>query len=267
MDLCKFLPVFLIVGLLAGCGNSPVDEEPKGCLLIYTGITMRYPIKELALHFEKKHGCRVAIIQGGSEDLYQSLRLSRQGDLYLPGSPIYRQKYLAEGLLADYVYVGENQAALIVQKGNPKKISADIKNLADQRYAVVIGNPETGSIGLHTKKILEKAGIYDEVVRNSVFLAAASRNISRSIVEDGMDLAMNWRATASFEENKELMDALVLPDSVAPKKKLFLNLLSFSENPELAKEFMLYAASPAGQEIFKKYGFLDKVAGQGILQR
>ncbi|MEN8258094.1 MAG: molybdate ABC transporter substrate-binding protein [Thermodesulfobacteriota bacterium] len=267
MSLFKTLHIFLLAVLLAGC-SSPADEE-KGAdrLVIYTGITMRHAIQEIASHFEKMHGCRVSIIQGGSEDLYKSLRLSRRGDLYLPGSPVYRQKYLFEGLFADYVYVGDNQAALIVQKGNPKNISSDIKNLADQRYTVVIGNPESGSIGLHTKKILEKAGIYEEVLRNSVALPAASRNIRRSIVEDGIDLAMNWRATANFKENKALMDVLVLPASIAPKKKLLLNLLSFSDNPKLAKEFMLYAVSPSGQEIFKKYGFLDQVAGQGSLQR
>lgn len=267
MNISKFLPVFLFVALLVGCGNGSEKEEASDRLLIYCGITMRYPVQEIAANFEKMHGCRVAIIQGGSEDLYQSLKLNRQGDLYLPGSPVYRHKYLAEGLLADYVYVGDNQAALIVQKGNPKNISADIKNLADESYTVVVGNPESGSIGLHTKEILEKAGIYEEVLRNSVALPAASRNIRRSIVEDGIDLAMNWRATANFSENKELMDVLVLPESVAPKRQLLLNLLTFSANPDLAKEFMLYSVSPAGQEIFKKYGFRDEVSGPGSLQR
>lgn len=265
--MCTFFPIFFIIAFLGGCGNSPSTEEATDRLLIYCGITMRHPIQELANHFEKTHSCRVAIIQGGSSDLYKSLKLNRQGDLYLPGSPVYRQRYLVEGLLADYVYVGYNQAALIVQKGNPKNISADIKNLADERYTVVIGNPESGSIGLHTKKILEKAGIYKEVLRNSLALPAASRNIRRSIVEDGVDLAINWRATANFKENKELMDVLVLPEAIVPKTKLLLNLLTFSNNPKLAKEFMLYAASPAGQEIFKKYGFLDEVSGPGSLQR
>ncbi|MBU0680762.1 MAG: substrate-binding domain-containing protein [Proteobacteria bacterium] len=267
MILCKRLSILVIILSLAGCSTPQEKEKIENCLLIYCGITMRHPLQEIATVFEKKHGCRVAIIQGGSEDLYQSLKLSRKGDLYLPGSPTYREKYLAEGFLGDYVYVGDNQAALIVQKGNPKNISADIKNLANQRYTVVIGNPESGSIGQHTKKILEKAGIYDEVLRNSVSLPAASRNIRRSIVEDGIDLAMNWRATASFPENKELMDALVLPESIAPKKKLLLNLLSFSDNPELAKEFMLLAVSPEGQAVFKKYSFLDEITVQGSLQR
>jgi molybdate transport system substrate-binding protein len=264
---CKLLAILVIILSLAGCSASQEKEEAANCLLIYCGITMRHPIQDIATLFEEKHGCRVAIIQGGSEDLYQSLKLTRKGDLYLPGSPAYREKYLAEGFLGDYVYVGANQAALIVQKGNPKNISADINNLANQRYSVVIGNPESGSIGQQTKKILEKAGIYDVVLRNSVSLPAASRNIRRSIVEDGIDLAMNWGSTASFPENKELMDILVLPESIAPKKKLLLNLLSFSENPELAKEFMLLAVSPEGQAVFKKYSFLDEIAVQGSLQR
>ncbi len=262
-----FLSFFLIMALVGGCGNPLPEDEALDRLLIYCGTTMRYPVQEIAASFEKMHNCRVAIIQGGSEDLYQSLGLSRQGDLYLPGMPTYRWDHLAEGLLADYVYVGDNQAALIVQKGNPKNINTDIMGLADHRYAVIIGNSESSSIGLCTQIILEKAGIYEEVVRGSIALAAASRNISRSIVEDGLDLALNWRVTAGFAENKDLMDVLLLPDAVAPKMELFLNLLSFSKNPELAKKFMLHAVSPAGQAIFMKYGFLEEVSGQGALQR
>lgn len=267
MSFLKLIPLFFLLSLFSGCSEWSHDEKDTGRLLIYTGTTMRYPVQEIAKKFEGIHKCRVAIVQGGSEDLYKSLRLNRHGDLYLPGSAVYRQRYLVEGLLGEYVYVGDNQAALIVQKGNPKKISTDIRNLADQRYTVVIGNPESCSIGLHTKEILEKEGIFDEVLRNSVALPAASRNISRSILEDGIDLAMNWRATASFKKNIDKMDALVLPETVAPKKKLLLNLLNFSENPELAKKFMLYAASPAGQEIFKSYGFLDHVTGQRSLKK
>ncbi len=267
MRLSTLLIIIFSSILFCGCSEQASERQDVDRLLVYTGVTMRYPVQDIAENFKKMHNCQVATIQGGSEDLYKSIRLSRRGDLYLPGSPVFRQKYLVEGLLGDYVYVGDNQAALIVQKGNPKNIAADIRSLADQRYTVVIGNPESGSIGLHTKEILEKQGVYEQVLQNSVALPAASRNIRRSIVEDGVDLAMNWRATANFKENIERMDVLLLPESVAPKKKLLLNLLTFSENPELAKKFMLYAVSPAGQEIFKKYGFLDHVTGQRSLQK
>jgi ABC-type molybdate transport system substrate-binding protein len=49
-------------------------------------------------------------------------------------------------------------------------------------------------------------------------------------------------------------------------KKLFLSisiltvimaLISFSKHPNIAKDFMKIAASQTGQEIMRKYGFLE----------
>ena len=85
---------------------SPTSQASERELLIYCGITMVRPISEIAQNFEKAERVKVRISQGGSEDLYQSAKQSKQGDLYLPGEPSYRELYLAEGLLGDFVTVG-----------------------------------------------------------------------------------------------------------------------------------------------------------------
>ena len=99
--------------------------EPAN-LMIYCGITMVRPITELARSFEQREKVKVDIAQGGSEDLYQSARKSRHGDIYFPGEPSYRDKHLAEGLLGDYRIVGYNQLAIFVQKGNPKHVAPNL---------------------------------------------------------------------------------------------------------------------------------------------
>ena len=64
--------------------------------------------RELARQFEQTEKVRIAISQGGSEDLYQSARRSRLGDIYFPGEPSYRARHLDEGLLGYYKLVGYN---------------------------------------------------------------------------------------------------------------------------------------------------------------
>ncbi len=201
----------------------------------------------------------MTVVPGSSGDLYQSLKMSKKGDLYLPGSDIYRTLHSDEGLLADFIRVGYNRAALIVARGNPKQISPDIYNLAKKEYAVAIGNPEVCSIGQATKKILTKAGIYDKVVDNAVRISADSRGIAKLLRDGSVDLVLNWQATAYFNENKEFMEALILDESTAPKKQLLINLLTCTENADLARRFMIFAGSVTGQNIFQKYGFLDAI--------
>jgi len=265
--LSPLLVLFLGSLLLTGCGEQKKQQAAKKEMLIYCGITMVKPIKELASRFEKSHNCDITINQGGSEDLYQSLKFSKIGELYLPGSSSYRKKHMADGFLTDYIYVGYNQAALIVQKGNPKNIPADITLLADRKYATVIANPESCSIGKQSKKILSQKGLFNSVMDNAILIAADSRAMNKSIIDKSADLILNWGATAHFENNKEYMEKLSLDPAVAPKKGLFINLLSFARYPQLAREFMQYAASREGQEVFHNYGFLDEISAPGVIQQ
>jgi len=248
--------------LLSGCGEKKEEkvshskEQPE--LLFYVGITMVKPMTELAKRFELKEGVKIKILQGGSEDLYQSAKNSKAGDLYMPGSLSYRTKYLSEGVLEkDAVLVGYNRAALMVAKGNPKGIGADLKVLLDERYKTVLCNPESGSIGNQTKKILTQEGIYNEAMAKAVYLTTDSRNLIKAIKDGDADVILNWRATAFWEGNKENVHVLELPESVAPKSILVLTLLKSSKYPEKVRAFMAFAKSQEGREVFHAFGFLN----------
>lgn len=244
-----------IIGLML-LSSSLLAEKKE--LLFYIGITMVKPVSELVKSFEQKHNCEIKILQGGSQDLYDSIKFSKKGDLYLPGSVSYRYKHIDDGLLLDGMFVGYNKASLVVQKGNPKKIPADLNVLANPNYRVVLGNVESGSIGNATKKILTKFGNYEDSMINAVFLAPDSRKLTEALKSDKSDVILNWYATTFWEDNKNHVEALVIDEKFAPKAKLVFNLLKTSKYPKLTKAFMDYASSKEGRAVFHKYGFLDK---------
>ncbi len=228
-------------------------------LLLYCGITMVRPMAEIAQLFEKRENVKVTMAQGGSEDLYQSAKRSG-GDLYLPGEPSYRERHLKEGLLGDYVGVGYNQMALMVQKGNPKKVKADPRELLRRDLIVILGNAESGSVGNESKDILDRLGIYPQVVKAAAFLAPDSRSLSIAMRRRDADLTMNWRAAGFAPENQAVLDMIDLDPKLATPQALLLNLLTVSRNPDLARRFMTLAQGPDGQAIFRKHGFLDNAA-------
>ena len=247
----------LILCLLGALALPVHAEKTGGELLIHTGITFIQPITEIARILEKEQNIKITISQGASEDIYQSLRKSGLGDLYLPGDPEYRTKHLSEGLLGDYVTVGYNQTALIVRKGNPKKVKADLRELLRDDLAVVIGSPGRGAIGLETQQILNKAGLYDKVVHGAAALAADSRSLNLMLKRGEADVIVNFRATAFSPDNLPHMDVLDLDPKIAKPQPLWLNLTTVAKNPGAARRFMEYAAGPDGQAIFRKHGFLD----------
>ena len=254
--------IFILLVLLTGAwilvpGCSKTTTEKKKELLIYCGITMIRPMAEIAKIIEEQEDCRIIITKGGSGNLLKSLKVNKAGDLYLPGSDSYIKTCLEEDIVSETVFVGYNKAALMVQKGNPKHITGDLDNLKLKDYYVVICNPDTGSIGKETKKILERKGIFEEVQANACELTTDSKKLSKVLKEKKADVVINWYACSVWEENKPYIDVLSIDEKYAEKKKLVLGLLKTSKHPETARKFMEYAASDKGRELFKEYGFYD----------
>ena len=244
--------------LLCLCQIAAAVAAPaKPEMLIYCGITMIRPMTEISRMFEQRENVSIVLAQGGSEDLYQSLKKSGVGDLYLPGEPTFRSKYLPEGLLGDFVTVGYNQLAIMVKKGNPKHIKGDVKELLRSDITSIIGNAESGSVGKETRDVLTAAGIYSKVLDASIYLAPDSRGLNNAMKNGEADVILNWRATGFFADNAKFVDVIDLNPKLAPPQALLLNLLTFSKNKELTRRYMQFAAGDEGQAVFRKFGFLD----------
>ncbi len=242
---------------VAQYGEVSEDTTANRELLVYCGITMIKPMSEIARVIEEQEGCKIIITKGGSGDLLRAIKVNKLGDLYLPGSDSYIKTCLEEGLVSETVHVGYNKAAVMVQKGNPKGITNNLGNLASPDYYVVICNPNSGSIGRETRKILERKGIFDEVARNAVKLTTDSKELVNVLRNKEADLVVNWYATSTWPENRAYVDVLGVDEQYASKKKLVLGLLSFSKHPDIARKFMAYAASEKGRALFKQYGLFD----------
>jgi molybdate transport system substrate-binding protein len=247
----------ILIAVFSAIFVSNVIASSKPTLLFYCGITMVKPMVEISKVIEKKYNCKIKIIQGGSADLYKSLKLSKQGDLYLPGSESYRIKHLKEGILLDGQYIGFNKAAIFVRKGNPKHIK-NLESLVDENIATILCNPKSGSIGKMTKKLLIKykgEEFFNDAYDIASELGTDSRNLNKALMNKTADMSINWRATAFWKENSVFVDIVEIDKKYAPKKKLVLNLLKSSSHPKIAKALMDFASSSDGKAIMKRYGF------------
>ncbi len=247
--------ILSVLFLLIGCNERTSNLTDKKELLIYCGITMEKPVRELAGRFEKLENCTVKIMIGGSGTLYRIMTVNQAGDLYLPGSEAYINKGLGDNVITKTEHVGYNRAALIVAKGNPLNISPNINNLVSKKFRTVLGSPDSGSIGKETKHILTNAGFYEKALDSSLYLTSDSKGLRQAITEDVADLTLNWYAPAIWTENIDKMEALQLDKSVAIPHRLILSLLRYSREPELAKRLFVFMSSETGRKTFNYYGF------------
>ena len=232
----------------------------KDELLFYCGITMVKPMYKIAQIIEKKYNVKIKIIQGGSGDLYDSLSMSKKGDLYLPGSDSYIKKHLKDGFFGYRKYVGYNQIAIFVKKGNPKNIKT-LQDFLRTDINLSLGNPETCSMGRASIKVLKNYGgkkFLNKVNDNVLVFAADSRDFNNLLKSGEIDTGLNWKATAFFPKNRSKIAVIEIPEKYSPKKRLVLTLLTFSKHKKIAKAFIDFAVSKEGKQIMKEYGFLDE---------
>lgn len=244
---------------LTGCTpQEDLSKQPDTDLIIYSGITMVRPLSVLVKEFEQQHNVNIAIKQGASGYLYKTLKEEQKGDIFFPGSDSYRKKHHSDGILKDYKLVGFNRIALVIAKGNPKKLTNELNQLKDPNLSVVLSSPESGAVGKNAKLLLDKANITREVFDNTTYFTTDSHRIFNAIKKGHADIALNWYATTKWPETVDYMDAILLPNEIAKPKRLELNLLSFSQNPELALKFMEFAGSEHGLQTFAEFGFFTE---------
>jgi len=249
----------LIKSVVAVSLFATLSFASKPVLLFYCGITMIKPMREMASIVENTENCSIKILQGGSQNLYNSIKSSKLGDLYLPGSDAYIKKNKKDGFFDKSVYVGFNKAAIFVQKGNPKHIK-NLDALLDEDIATILCNPKSGSIGKNTKKVLLKykgQEFFDDAYDMAVEIGTDSRDLNKALIDKKVDMAVNWRTSAFWKENRPYIDVVEIDKKYAPKKKLLLTSLTFSKHKKIVHKFLDYASSKQGQAIMKKYGFTD----------
>ena len=251
----KLFQLILAVVLLSTLSYT---KQPKPHLLFYCGVTMSKAMRKIADIVEKRENCVIKMISDPSQDLYNALKYSKIGDLYLPGSDVFISSNKKDGFFGRSVFVGYNQAAIIVPKGNPKHIKT-LNDLLDKNVSVVVCDPHSGSIGKNTKKLLTLYGgkeFDDKIYQKSIHIAIDSKDINRYLRKKEADASINWiGAIKSCSKTKPLVDIIPIDEKYAHKKKLMLTILKFSKHKDIANKFLDFAISKDGQRIMHQYGF------------
>jgi len=233
-----------------------VAQAQERSLLFYCGATMVKPMQRIAELFSREHPVNIQILQGGSGDLLRRLKTLKKGDLYLPGSSVYLDRAPSD-LFIHRRGVGVNRLAILVKKGNPLGIKT-LEDLTRPDLRVAIGAADLGSIGRITKKVLLRYGgdpFYSRVQNGAMYFVTDSRELVQMLIRGKIDAGISWKATAFFPENRLYIEAIPLPERIAPPQKLELAVTRFSREKKMAREFTDFAASERGTWIMKAYGF------------
>jgi molybdate transport system substrate-binding protein len=260
--------VLLLLSLLvplsvSGCTDQSTSTNPSQpgstlagkTITAFVGSASKPPMDEAARVFENQTGVKIYLTYGGSGTVLSQMELSQTGDLYIPGSPDYLEKANAKKITdpATTRIVAYLVPAICVQPGNPKNIQS-LQDLAGPGITVGIGNPATGCVGLYAVEILESNHLLPEVYKNVITQAASCDATATLISLKSVDAILGWSVFHSW--NPQNIDAVYLKPEQLPRLAYIPAAISnFSQEKEAAGAFIDFLTSPAGQEIFRKWGY------------
>jgi len=250
----KRFAIFLVI-LITLLSTVTCKEKEKEELLIFVGAGMKKPMDELKGIYEEKNNVKINIVYGGAGSLLSQIETTRKGDLFMPGS-MYHYKIAEEKNLVDegveFLY---HIPVIVVKRGNPKNIKG-LLDLDREGVKIALGDENSLAIGPVSRKILEKACIYEDVKKNVVVREGAVSKLVLDVNSNFVDASIVWRSSAvQFGIDLEIIP---IEEKFNEIKTIPIGIVKFTKNEKLSRDFLSFVISEHGKEIFKKYGFVVK---------
>ena len=271
VSMCSWF-VGIVLLALSVCGCGPADNSSAGGqstaapetaprLLFYCGAGIRPAANEIVKAFEARHGLTVECDYDGSERLLARMKLSRMGDVYMPGDVHYVNQAAEQGLVTSQRNVCYFIPVILVQKGNPKQVQS-LADLTRPGIDVGLGDPKVCAVGRKSIKLFEKNAIPLENVQTNVrFQSLTVNDLGNHIKLRQLDAVIVWDAMAAYFADAG--DVVAIPPEKNVISTVAASVLKSSQHPQLAEKLVEFIASDEGKAIFQKHHYTTELPEPG----
>ena len=241
---------FVIAVLLFGCKAEKSDTDTKE-LLLYCGAGIRPPAEQLVEAFEHEHDVKIITDYAGSEVLLSKIKLTRRGDLYMPGDKHYVEQAAEEDMILSQRSVCYFVPVILVQKGNPKNIRS-LQDLLRPGLKLGLGDAKACAIGRKTRQIFAKNNIvWEDIEKNLAFQSLTVNELGMQVQTGSLDAVIVWDAIARYYSDHGTV--VPIPTEKNVISTVNIGVLAFTDDRSLAEKFVEFAASDGGKVIFAKH--------------
>jgi molybdate transport system substrate-binding protein len=240
------------VTLITGCGSGekPSPENTSGGrLMVFAAASLKGTFTEIGRQFTTENpSASVDFNFAGSSDLVTQLTQGAPADVFASADTKNMDKAAAAGLLAgDPVNFAANTLTIAVAPGNPKQISS-FKDLTKPGTAVVVCAPQV-PCGSATQKVEKATGVTLAPVSEE----SSVTDVLNKVTTGQADAGVVYVTDAIGVGNK--VTAVPFPESSGAVNTYPIAALKQSANAALAKSFVDYVTSEAGQKVLSQAGF------------
>lgn len=253
-------------------GYEPVDgdvwsETPQ--LTFFAGSVTRKAIEPTIKAFAAREGVEINTVYNGCGILtgqMKSIKRDQQSgfpDMYMACDVYYLDT--VRDWFQDSVNVSDTAIVIVVQEGNPKNIRS-LSDLTRPGVRVAIGQPDQCTIGVLTRRLLERQGVYQTLFdrQNIVTETATSALLVPTVTTGAADAALVYATDTRAEADK--LDVVPIDSTLAKAVQPF-SIARSSEHKYLGRR--MFEALAASRADFEAAGFvwrLDPPSTAGAAQ-
>ena len=252
------LALVSVLGLGVSCGD---DEKPKeaasttttaaglsGNLTVLAAASLSESFKELGTAFEGKHpGSKVTFSFDASSALATQANNGAPADLFASADQANMKKVTDAGNATDPKVFTHNKLAIIVAKGNPKKLTA-LTDFAKPSVTFVLCAAEV-PCGKYGAEALTKAGVKTKPKSYETNVKGVVTKVTSGEADAGIGYVTDAKAAVASAEG------VAIADQYNVVAEYPMAVLKQSANSNLAYAFLDYILGSEAQAVLAKYGF------------
>lgn len=251
--------------LLLSVGLARAQDEAELVVFAAASLTDTYEVIGAAFE-EANPGVTVRFNFGGSSTLATQLIQGAPADVFASANDAQMTAALDEGRIAEPVQVfATNQLVVIVPADNPAAIEA-LRDLANPGVDLILAAPEV-PVRVYTDTMLARLaadpvygqGYADAVIDNLVSAEPNVRQVSAKIALGVADAGIVYASDVT----PDIADAVLtlpIPATFNTTATYPIAITNDSAHPELARRFVDFVLSEAGQAILAESGFIPLAA-------
>lgn len=233
-------------------GFRPVVGDvwnPHPQVLLYSGSVNRIAIEPTLQEFEKREGVSITRVYNGCGILTAQIRSGQRPDAYFACDASFMEN--VTNYFAPSVEISETAMVLLVQKGNPAKVTS-LEDLGRKGLRVGLAHEQQSALGALTARLLRRTGLYEAIQPNVVVQAPTGDLLLNQLRAGGLDVAIVYAANAS--QARDQLDPIEIraPGSLAVQPyAVGIN----SGNAHLMNRLLDTLQADTSRERFERSGF------------
>ena len=242
---------FLLVGLLTGgclTGQPDPTAATRGAVRVAAAASLTQAFTQIGKDFQAKNpGSTVTFTFGSSATLAAQITQGAPVDVFAAASPATMKTVTDAGAADTPTNFVSNTLEIAVPKGNPHHI-AGLKDFADRSRRIALCDPSV-PCGAAAVTVFAAAKITAAPDTLEQDVKATLQKVSR----DEVDAALVYRTDVISRPDQ--VDGIEFPEAKLAVNRYPIAALKASKDAGLAKSFVDYVLSPAGQAVLNTAGF------------